>query len=50
MVPQEECVFTYSPGAEPSIIDGDLVVGDGPVEGFYLFLPGVWRFDVYRRH
>lgn len=49
MVPQEECVFMYSPGAEPSVIDGDLIVGNGPVEGFYLFLPEVWRFDVYRR-
>lgn len=50
MVPQEESVFVYSPGAEPEVIDGDFIAGDRPVEGFYLYLPEVWRFDAYRRH
>ncbi|MBB5327257.1 hypothetical protein HDF14_000862 [Edaphobacter lichenicola] len=49
MVPQEQCVFIYSPGSEPEIVDGDFVVGDGPAEEFFIFLDDVWRLDVYKR-
>jgi Uma2 family endonuclease len=49
MVPQEQCVFIYSPGSEPEIEDGDFVVGDGPAEEFFIFLDDVWRLDVYKR-
>jgi Uma2 family endonuclease len=49
MVPQEQCVFIYSPGTEPEIVDGDFVVGNGPVEGFCIFLDEIWRLDVYKR-
>jgi hypothetical protein len=46
MVPQEQCVFIYSPGSEPEIVDGDFVVGDGPAEEFFIFstMSGGWMF------
>jgi len=49
MVPQEQCVFIYSPGAEPEIVDGDFVGGNGSVKGFCIFLDEIWRLDVYKR-
>jgi len=50
MVPQEQCVFIYSPGSEPEIVDGEFVVGEGPAEEFFVLLDDVWRLDVYRRY
>jgi hypothetical protein len=37
------------PGAEPEIVDGDFVGGNGSVEGFCIFLEEIWRLDVYKR-
>ena len=50
IVPQEQCVFTYTPGSEPEVQDGDYVVGEKPVEDFFLFLDDVWRLDVCKRY
>lgn len=50
MVPQEQCVYTYVPGSEPEVQDGDYVVGEKPVEDFFLFLDDVWRLDVFKRY
>jgi Uma2 family endonuclease len=49
MVPQEQCVFIYSPGAEPEIVDGDFVAGNGPADGLLIVLDDIWRLDVFRR-
>lgn len=49
MVPQEECVFIYTPGSEPEVIDSDFAAGEGPAREFYVQLDQIWKLDVYRR-
>jgi Uma2 family endonuclease len=40
--PYRRCVEVYAPGVDVAIVDGDAVVGSGPVAGFVLELTGVW--------
>jgi Uma2 family endonuclease len=49
VVPQEECIFVYSPGIEPEIVEKEFILGEGPVEQFFIILDEIWRFDVYKR-
>jgi Uma2 family endonuclease len=49
MVPQEQCVYIYSPSSEPVIFDEDSAVGQGVVLDFAIILPEIWSLDEYRR-
>jgi hypothetical protein len=50
LVPQEQCVYVYSPRAEPSIIDSPFGIGVGTWGEFAIPLDELWRLDEYRRH
>jgi Uma2 family endonuclease len=49
IVPQEQCVYIYSPSSEPLIFDDEFAVGQGPCEHFVLSLSELWSLDQYRR-
>jgi hypothetical protein len=49
VVPQEQCVYTYSPSAEAVIMKGQFAVGRGRWEELTVFLPELWSFDQYKR-
>lgn len=42
IVPQEQCVYVYSPGTEETIIDGEYAIGRGPMEEFMILLAELW--------
>jgi hypothetical protein len=48
-VPQEECVFVYTPGSEPDIVEKDFLFGGRPVEQFFIILDEIWRLDIYKQ-
>lgn len=49
LVPQEQCVYVYSPRAELKIIDSTLAMGAGTWGQFDIFLDEIWRLDEYKR-
>lgn len=49
LVPQEQCVYVYSPRAEPTIIDSPMAMGVGTWGEFVIPLDELWRLDEYRR-
>ncbi len=49
LVPQEQCVYVYSPRAEPTIMDGKVAMGAGTWGQFDISLDELWRLDEYRR-
>jgi hypothetical protein len=49
LVPQEQCVYVYSPRAEPTIMDGKVAMGAGTWGQFAISLDELWRLDEYRR-
>lgn len=48
IVLQEQCVYVYAPGNEPSIMD-DCAVGQGPLGDFQIGLSHLWSIDELRR-
>ncbi len=48
IVLQEQCVYVYAPGIEPSIMDG-CAVGQGPIGEFEFMLSHLWSIDELRR-
>ena len=49
LVPQEQCVYVYSPRAEPTIIDSPFAMGVGTWGQFDIVLDDLWRLDEYKR-
>lgn len=49
MVPQEQCVYIYSPNSEPVIFDEEAAVGVGVVVDFAIILPTIWNLYEYKR-
>jgi len=41
--PYERQVFVYRPSLSSEVITGDLIEGEGPVQGFHLDLARVWK-------
>lgn len=49
LVPQEHCVYVYSPRADPTIIDTPFGIGAGTWGEFVIPLDEIWRLDEYKR-
>jgi Uma2 family endonuclease len=41
--PYERQVLVYRPNRSAEVVAGDLIAGDGPVQGFLLDLTRVWK-------